>query len=34
MLVFDCLVCDEQNLMSKPLLSRYGVRPYAPARGR
>ncbi|EJD44151.1 mRNA capping enzyme, alpha subunit [Auricularia subglabra TFB-10046 SS5] len=24
LLVFDCLVCDEQNLMSKPLLSRYG----------
>ncbi|KZV84266.1 mRNA capping enzyme [Exidia glandulosa HHB12029] len=24
LLVFDCLVCDDQNLMSKPLLSRYG----------
>ncbi|KZV84146.1 mRNA capping enzyme, partial [Exidia glandulosa HHB12029] len=24
LLLFDCLVCDDQNLMNKPLISRYG----------
>ncbi|KZV90459.1 hypothetical protein EXIGLDRAFT_720319, partial [Exidia glandulosa HHB12029] len=24
LLLFDCLVCDDQNLMGKPLISRYG----------
>ena len=26
LLAFDCMVVGEQNLMSKPLSSRYGVR--------
>lgn len=26
-LAFDCLVIDDQNVMSRPLDKRYGVRP-------
>jgi hypothetical protein len=33
LLIFDCLVINEQNVMSKPLSSRYGVRPYSHAFG-
>jgi hypothetical protein len=29
LLIFDCLVLNEQNIMAKPLSSRYGVRSYS-----
>ena len=29
LLLFDCLVHNEQSIMSKPLSSRYGVRYYS-----